>query len=355
MGGHALSTPSVRLDAQAYHHLAKDLTIRLAPCASRLAVIASYGAKDSFGDMDILVAADPGYDPLVLARFVQAGNGCDEIVRNGPVTSLGLHLTQGQFQIDLIAIAPECFDFAYRYFCFNDLGNLLGRVAHKAGFSLGHKGLEAVLRRGDHVLGRHLLTRDWRHALNFLSYDGKEYERRATQNGFQTLEDIFRFAASSPYFHPDIYALDQVNARARVRDRKRPTYTKFLDWIQGPVRTTLPHFDWTNKVERRAQLQEKAMAWFPGYGDFLRDAEAHAALREQAHQRFNGRIVGDLTGLSGPRLGQLIARIKAGFDSDQAFEAWAAQAPDEDIREIVDGAHRALQDNAASTGQKVAP
>jgi hypothetical protein len=45
------------------------------------------------------------------------------------------------FQVDLISNPAESFEFASRYFSYNDAGNLVGRLAHARYTSLRHDGL----------------------------------------------------------------------------------------------------------------------------------------------------------------------------------------------------------------------
>ena len=224
MGGNALSYTTVRLTSKNYFRMADHCVEKLRALYphGRFEAIQSYASKADFGDLDIL-AFDSNFDPHTAA----AALGSVETVRNGSVTSLGIkvnpdlpYLDGNVFQVDLIYAPLSEFDFSSAYFRFSDLGNLLGRIAHAMGLTLGHDGLTLRMRDGTHMFANITLTRDYDQALSFLGYDPSVFA-----NGFNTLSDIFAYVASSPFFNPDIFLLENRNNASRTRDRKRPTYT----------------------------------------------------------------------------------------------------------------------------------
>lgn len=104
MGGNALKLPTRRLEASAYHPLAKTLVAELAGLVnSRVETLRAYNAKEDFGDMDILVdkqavfdlskdPEDPWEGVLEWAR----GHGAVEFVRtNDPSLCFGIPLPDG--------------------------------------------------------------------------------------------------------------------------------------------------------------------------------------------------------------------------------------------------------------------
>jgi hypothetical protein len=101
MGGHALSVESIRLLATSYHALEAKIVAQVKAVLphSQCAAIAAYANKHDFGDMDLLIGTTEKYNPIAVAKALDA----TEIVRNGPVTSLGIRTEEGVFQVDLIA------------------------------------------------------------------------------------------------------------------------------------------------------------------------------------------------------------------------------------------------------------
>ena len=132
MGGKALSANvAIRLTKANYERLASECVakLRAAYPGMRIEVLGNYLDKADFGDCDILIESSDAYDPHQAA-------GVLEVVRNGPVTSIGVIVRPeapfrdgNVFQVDLIRMPPEAFDFALAYFGRGDAGNLLGRIA----------------------------------------------------------------------------------------------------------------------------------------------------------------------------------------------------------------------------------
>lgn len=327
MGGNALKQhQAVRLDKNDYEPLAGQCIARLRALypAGRIEAIQAYREKQSFGDLDVLVAAD-GYDPFKAADAL----GSVEVVRNGPVTSVGVEVPDGIFQVDLIKSPLEEFDYASRYFRWNDLGNLIGRIAHAMGVAHRHDGLFFYFRDGDHLFREILLTRDHDLALLFLGLDPLRFNR-----GFDTLEDVFRFVASSSFFNRDIYLLQNRNAKSRVRDSKRPSYMKFLAWCEA--NPDLPSFSFPeNKILWLARFS----VHFPGFSAEHEKAESDLARIHAAREKFNGEWVSSITGLTGKPLGELIRKFRESFESTEAQHDFVLSASPDEIKNRIRQLH----------------
>ena len=317
MGGNALSHVTVRLTKKNADRVAADCVAKLQALypGRRITYLSSYRTKPDAGDADILVEADDRFDPHEAA----AALGAVEVVRNGPVTSVGLvvrpeipQLDGNVFQVDLIRSAPEEFDYSCGYFMWSDLGNLIGRIAH-AGFTAHrHDGLYFYFREEDHLFRTILLTQDHEKALAYLGYDPVRFNE-----GFDTLEEIFQYAASSEFFNRDIYLLENRNAKSRIRDRKRLAYMGFLRWCEE--RNDLPAFAYPESKE----------AWLPRIAEHFPhfQAEYDQAVADLAEQRavkakFNGEWVSQLTGLQGKELGFLMKRFKESFATPAEMRAF---------------------------------
>jgi hypothetical protein len=322
MGGNALkSIKTHRLDAGEYHALVpKVLEIIRGVVGDKrpLCAIEAYRQKLDFGDMDVLMASDglrADYKDLLEKAFKSR-----EVYRNGNVTSFDFD----GFQIDLIAIPNKKFDYANAYFSWNDLGNLVGRIAHKMGLKHGFEGLYFPLRASStHLIAEVAITLDVNRALTFMGYDPVRFAQ-----GFDTLEDIFRFTASTPYFNPAIYLFENVNATSRVRDIKRKTYTTFLKWLDDPqglqaFKNERPDID-----ESYVFPQDKSVwtaplrAQFPCFVASLDQALLRHSRNEAVRAIFNGERVAQLTGLSGKSLGNLMGDMRNSHPSADAWTQW---------------------------------
>lgn len=333
MGGNALSFESSRLDKADYERVEKSVVQRLRAALPdcRVGAIEAYREKPSFGDLDVLVSS-LGYDPFVAARAIDAV----EVVRNGPVTSVGVAIDPqigavngNVFQVDFISIAPESFSYGFQYFRMNDAGNLFGRIAHKMGLVHGHAGLSMMLRDGDHKFGEIELTRDYAKALAFMGYESKAF-----LDGLDTLPEMFDFVASTPFFNPTIYLLENRNNASRIRDRKRPTYNAFLKWCEE--RAGLGAYDHgRDKSIWHARIQTH----FPHFAQEHALALAALERNRAAQARFNGAFVSQASGLTGKELGGLMQRIRGEFEGD-ALKSFVLLASDQDLLDLVERVSR---------------
>lgn len=241
MGGHAMKNYGVeRLTKEQYDEVLSALTVTL---PYKTAAIPSYRAKESFGDCDLLTTAtDDAFEKSLSKDFALLGKK-----RNGSVTSYALKYGSfPPFQFDLIKAKEDSYEFNYNYLSYNDLGNLIGRVAAAFGFKFAHDGLyilawyshkgeeRSVVRvkeeakTNDHAEHRieKLFISNFDEALEFLGFDSSRFTQ-----GFDTVDEILDFVATSKYFCKDFFLFENRNHDQRKRDVKRPTYTKALEYF----------------------------------------------------------------------------------------------------------------------------
>lgn len=329
MGGNALSVESVRLNAANYKKLSNYCVTQLAlnfPLG-RFHAIESYGSKADHGDLDLLVYA-PRYDPFLCASSL----GATEVVRNGPVTSIGISslqefgLEEGDvFQVDLISIDADSFEYAANYFSFNDLGNLIGRTAHAMGVAHRHDGLYYYMRDGDYKFREILLTKNYDQALIFLGYDHERFSQ-----GFETLNEIFMYVSGSDFFNTGIFLLENRNAKSRIRDRKRKTYMEFLDFCEK--NSDLTGYEYPKeKSEWFSRIKE----YFPHFDGEYKEAVAALQRQRILKSKFNGEMVSKLTGLQGKELGVFMKEFKNSFGSNEELGAFVLHSTVEEIKSRV--------------------
>ena len=247
MGGHAMKNYGVeRLTKEQYDEVLSALTITL---PYKTVAIPSYRAKDSFGDCDLLTTAtDEAFEKSLSKDFALLGKK-----KNGSVTSYALKYGNfPPFQFDLIKARDESFKFHYNYLSYNDLGNLIGRVAAAFGFKFAHDGLYILAwyshkgeersvarvkengKTNDHAEYKmeKLFISNFDQALEFLGFDSSRFAQ-----GFNTIDDILDYVASSKYFCKDFFLFENRNHDQRKKDVKRPTYTKALEYFDTLVET----------------------------------------------------------------------------------------------------------------------
>jgi hypothetical protein len=304
MGGAALKNCTTRrYQAEEYHQLEQevlDIISNNFPFDS-VSTIKAYTLKESFGDMDVLACTDK-YDPCNIEDKLIRLFNTKEVVKNGNVVSFEYK----QFQIDLILTRPADYVSSQQYFAYNDLGNLIGRVAHSMGLKLGHDGLTYKFYADKTQVFREItLLKDWEQILPVLGYDFSRY-----QQGFDALEDIFKFVVSSSFFNKSIYALENRNHAARTRDAKRKTYTSFLEWIEHYEETNTQNAQkyrgGTDKSGWLPYLFEK----IPTFKEQYEQAQADLAYHQEFKRRYNGELVAGWTGLQGKELGAFMSYVK---------------------------------------------
>lgn len=297
-----MSFETRRVARDEYFVLVKEIKEKLFSIGeSKFSDIPAYRSKPDFGDIDILICSDrPNRREWIQELFQPM-----EIYHNSDCFSFDYK----NVQIDFIFAKPENYETSLKYFQFNDLSNIMGRVYHKQGLRYGHDGLTLVVRDDTQVVGEILLSKNNDEILTFGGYDPVRYNK-----GFDTKLEIFEFAASTPYYNYEIFDLDNRNYRARTRDRKRPTYTEFLVWAQENATAT--GYEWNSN---KAAYLPRILHTFNKIDEFTDLLKDHSK-KIKTKEMFNGNIVSDLTGLKGKELGAFMAQFKKIFKQDDILK-----------------------------------
>lgn len=267
--------------------------------------IVAYHDKQSFGDMDIIIKSEKLSDDWVsqLVKEFRLAHG--DWSKNGNVLSFAYK----NFQIDLIVTPENDFQSSLDYFAWNDCGNLQGRLAHKLGCRLGHRGLELIIKDSDQTLGIIDVTKDTAKIHELLNLNHQQW-----LNGFNTLEDMYEWISNSKYFNKDIYLLENRNHYSKTRDKKRKTYSEFLIWCQNrEFINNYPHADITEKSGyniREPHYSESILPMFPHVRDEYQIIIDKHNTNKLFKEKFNGKIINELTGLSDKELGHFISYAK---------------------------------------------
>jgi hypothetical protein len=318
MGGNAFPNKCIRLKSNHFYSFEKECLEKLQSSFQNINVssLKSYRQKDSFGDLDIMLSSEQKYIP----HFDDVGKILNSIdlVRNGPVTSYLVPVNSNNqlFQVDIIYVPPQYYESALAYFAYNDLGNLLGRIFHRMGFKLGHKGLSYVCREENNVnykLKEISITTNWKEALEFVGYDYKRWTE-----GFNTLEDIFKYAVSNHLANRIIFRLDETNHQARVRDKKRKTYQQFLLWINDPA-NNIKNYEDISKEDLRLVWLKKAFECFPEFEKEYNQIQEEAKIKRQCKAKFNGEIISQITGLQDKQLGKFMSAFSLSLPDKKSW------------------------------------
>jgi hypothetical protein len=315
MGGNALKIETRRINQDEYFIIERTVLEKLGPYLPRLATLQAYANKPDFGDLDIVVAK-PMPDHTALVEIFGRELNSREAIFNSDNVSFEYQ----NFQVDLIFVEPEEFEIAQVYFAFNDLGNLIGRVAHKFGLKYGFQGLVSPIKddNGSHVADL-LLSREPQAIFEFLGFDYSRYLQ-----GFAELEDIFKFVIDSKYFDYHLFDLENLNNINRTRNRKRKTYNLFLAYLKDHNITK----EFTFNPDKATYVPWIAQS-FPAANFYaqLESVQQELEQRRQLAAKFNGRIVMELfPNLSGKQLGDFIANFKKQYADFNLFVQEASEA-----------------------------
>ncbi len=292
MGGN-IWTQSSRINKADYQKL-----VDLFETSNTLRVIASYHNKDSFGDLDLI-----SLDASEEIQFLSAHFQVHSTSKNGNVVSYLVELDNDVlFQIDCIRKSVLNAEFAWRYYSWNDCGNLMGRIARRLGLKLTDQGLYYLHYDVKVHLKDQLLTTDFDEALDVLGFDHKRHAL-----GFSSPEDIYAFIADSVHFQVDFYLLENLNNQNRTRDRKRQMYMGFLSWLEmngyKPSTTLQP--------EVQKPTLEQLFVRFPEFRNDYEQTQQFYETQKLIKEKFNGNIVMKITGLAGADLGKFIQKCKS--------------------------------------------
>lgn len=307
MGGNALKNVSTRrYQADEYHAICPEILQKLSVAfpGQRTAVIESYKEKESFGDIDVLIQSD---NIKNIRESIQEVFQASEIVHNGTVWSFDYK----SLQVDLIMTVSDRFDIGLNYFGHNDLGNLIGRCANKFGLSYGHDGLWMKINDGTYEIGKVLLSTDIKKILDVLGYSYDRYSK-----GFDTLEDIFEFVVSSPFYTYDIFDFANRNSVSRIRDQKRKTYIEFLKWAVAR-KEIHNQYKWGKKEEYLQYI----FSAFKGTEEIYDEAHKENHKRKLIKRYFNGDHISLLTGLEFKQLGMFMRYIRESHSKIEEFAA----------------------------------
>lgn len=201
-------------------------------------IVKSVLEKKDHGDIDIVV--DKGED-----GFTKVFNDIKKsnilYFKNGSVISL---LLEDKYQVDLIFTKTKYYEYSCQYYNFNDLGNLLGRLAKPHNIKHGHDGFGYIYYynndksiRNDIYIGNSYA--DFLNLIEVKLYDDSHQ--------FKTYKEVFDYVISSPYFNSKLYLFENLNNTNRVRDKKRKTYSMFLKYIKDIPPKEKTYIDVTSK------------------------------------------------------------------------------------------------------------
>lgn len=307
MGG-SLFTEN-RLSNEEYKEYSSQVISILTKHYNRVIIPDSFSEKTDHGDLDVVVDYPIISNKELMALF---GLKSDQIYRNTSVISFGYK----GFQVDLIHVIKEDYDSLINFSKFGDCSNLLGRIFHKLGYMLSHRGLELPVKLKDEEhLGNILVSKDHEKILEFIGLDSKKWK-----NGFKNQEEVFEWISNSIYFNPQFFEFEELNHINRTRNRKRKMYAAFVEWCKDKI--------FTNYYKTPKNKIEQLFRGLLFFGDEWWIDQAKPLIQkrrddEKIKNTFSGFDVMRITGKSGRDLGYIIQgfksyiKIKYGYSYDE--------------------------------------
>ncbi len=313
MGGKALNRFGVyteRKNTAEFERIGSELSKQISrDLGLDTSIVKCYHSKQDHGDLDLLIKLD-SWKNVNWREYIQNTFNPKAINANANVYSFDYD----NFQVDFILIQSSKWDTAKVYYSYDPLGNVMGKTFHKFGLSYGWDGLFYKFRNFN---GRNsndiILTNDARTIFEFGGYDYDRYLQ-----GFETLEEIFKFCISSKYFDTEIFQMENLKAIDKKRNRKRGSYHLFLNYIKDNGITTRYEF----KKDKEEYLPE-INAKFPEANivEKLNKLKELDDMNKLVSEKFNGNLIMEIIPeLSGKELGDVITRFKGSYgDSFKQF------------------------------------
>lgn len=288
-------------------------------------IVTCYHQKPNHGDLDLLIKIDNVFHTVGvdLKWYIATTFNPRAIHNNGGVYSFDYQ----NFQIDFIPVKESKWETAKIYYSYDPLGNIMGKTFHKFGLSYGWDGLFYKFRNFNGRLAQNiLLTNDAERIFGFGGYDYQRYLQ-----GFETLEDILKFAINTKYFDTQIFQMDNLKSIDKKRNRKRGSYHIFLKYLKD------------NNIDIRYNFHKDKELYLPMIDEAFPESDLLGQLYELKmkdrenkilSQKFNGDIVMSwLPNLKGKQLGHAIIGFKQSFDDDEEYRKFVLNANFDTIQE----------------------
>ncbi len=308
MGGRALkNTTTRRYERAEFDEISIELLSTLKKTFDEVVMPLFYKNKESFGDADILVTSANYPD---MRNYIQDTFSPNEIFHNGNCWSFDYK----ELQVDIITCAPEHFYSNYMYLSYNDLGNFIGRLAHGFGLKFGQEGLWYEHEFKGQNIGTIYVSKDYPKIYEYLGLDYEVWVR-----GFNELEEIFTFIASSPFFNWKKFQFSELNKINRDRNKKRASYLTFLEWMDENVADEKhEHEFYEDKSKYLVSIQDS----FPDANIIteIRRLEYEECKKLYIKAKFNGGDVMRKYGFKGKELGDKMTGFRAWMDVDGLYK-----------------------------------
>jgi len=322
MGGKALKTcPTERKTTDQFYDIAGRLIPKLESIlGTELYILKFYRTKKDHGDMDILYKVNENFisKKLNVREEVEKHLYPKDIIVNDGTVSFEFE----NFQIDLSPVKEDVWESTKFWMNYDPTSNLCGKLFHRFGLKMGPDSLHYPY-RGDsgQVMENIIITKDFRKMMVFLGLDP---ERK--YQGFDTLEEIYNWIISSKYYNTELFLLDNLTQSDRKRNKKRPTFNKFLEYVKDmPYESEGYHFE-KNKT-KYLDLIDQSFPEVHFMEQIERLKKKGVEIRE-LKEKFNGQLVMSwVCGLKDKELGETIKKYR-----DSHTDEWIRNHTSDEVK-----------------------
>jgi hypothetical protein len=230
MGGNTFPTLNVpRIEPEAYIRIRDSCMSVIEQFYHSVIVPAEAPGKKDFGDVDYLVAKPlREFTPDELQTALQAV----QRTKNATTTSFAVPHTASSniyAQVDIHVCDHDYLDWVAWMHGYGDLIQIIGVLNRRVGLIMTDTGLFLIISEIAQVNRRAamvFLTKDPYEVRDFLGLDEHKYHA-----GFETVEDMFLWAAKGRFFKGPGHEGEGETSNDRNRARKRPIFKQFLyEW-----------------------------------------------------------------------------------------------------------------------------
>lgn len=292
----------------------------------------AYSEKESFGDVDLLTTMNlvellnklsKNSNIIIEPKYLTKKSDNNGFRINSQIESIPVKIKTNDFetdffQLDLILTTKENFDNHLRYLSFNDLGQLIGRVAYSQGLRFGDSGLYYNFpfeHKFTEILGKTKLfiSNDYFKILKMLGFENlpnkdEPEEIKKFNEQFKNKINIFNFIISNKNFDAEAFSVSTKNSKTKSRDKKRNNIKEFLNFlIEKGYLTKEQAFGNTEEVERvnRSEKIDKGILKIEEFIDKgfieqnfinrqlakIKEDLNEAVLRKKFNEKFSGEVV----------------------------------------------------------------
>ena len=309
MGGKAIKN-SERVSRETLFNYAKVIIPKVAKAFNtEVIMVDGFHDKQDFGDLDLLVL-DTGYQDR--REILEEHFKPDEIFINSHIISFNYN----ELQVDLIFTPIENWETSQIFFNWGDLGNFMGKLVNNYGklrdhgysIKYGFDGLKCRILYENRYKNIYL-TKDNSEVFDFLGLDFNQWEK-----GFNDIEEVFEYIIGSKYFDSSSFQWENLNSRNRERNKRRPNYIEFLEYIKNHERA----INWVDDTDIYLNELEDffGVDLINEFSNLCHEVERDKIIKS----KFNGNIIMErFPDLKGKALGESINGFKSMYSDWETY------------------------------------